>query len=240
MSLAAIPTRQQVAARLPAQYHSYAGISPYYLPVFGHVYTRRLHDCLAAVRAHAVCPTTILDAGCGLGYATAALARLYPQASIYGVDLYPPQVLGYAPLLTPGAARACFIRGSVEAFPLREHGFDLITAFDVLEHIPNPERALDQLARLIRPAGVVVISVPIESIVLRAIRYTVFAGGRLGNISPHWEGSFADIAAFEHAWRARFDPIEVFNTPFRWGPRLVNYDVVFVGTARTLKASNPR
>lgn len=240
MSLAAIPTRQQVAERLPANYHSYAGIGPYYLPVFGRVYTRRLHDCLAAVHAHAPHPTTILDAGCGLGYATAALARLYPQASIYGVDLYPPQVLRYAPLLTPGAARARFIRGSVEAFPLREGGFDLITAFDVLEHIPQPECALDQLARLIKPTGVVVISVPIESIVLRAIRYTVFAGGRLGNIRPHWEGSCAGIAAFEQAWRARFTPIEMFNTPFRWGPRLINYDVVFVGRAHLPKARSTR
>lgn len=235
MRLTIIPTRQQVVERLPASYRSYAGIGPYYMPIFGPIYARRLHDCLRAVRRHAQQPTRILDAGCGLGMATAALATLFPTAQIYGVDLYPSRVLRYAPVLLPPAERATFVRGSVEAFPFREGGFDLITAFDVLEHIPNPERALDEIVDLLDPAGVAVISVPIESVVLQAIRYTVFLGGRRGNISPHWEGALPNLAAFEAAWRTRFTPIEIFNTPFRWSPRLANYDVVYVGRARNAR-----
>lgn len=233
MAVAIVPTRQQVTEILPEKIRSYAGIGPYYMPVFGHVYTRRLYDCLKAVQRHAPNATTILDAGCGLGVATASLAQLYPQAAIYGIDLYPSNVLRYARALLPAARRASFINGSIEAPPCRAEAFDLITAFDVLEHVPHPEVALPALARLLHPQGISVISVPIESPVLRIIRYTVLLGGHRGNIRPHWEGTFHNLAEFETAWYRHFTPVEIFNTPMRWGPRLMNYDVVFVGRART-------
>ncbi len=227
-----VPSRDEFERRIPAAYRRNAGIGPYYLPVFGRMYTKRLGDCLRAARRYANAPAAVLDAGCGLGLATAALADLYPKADVFGLDMYPDEILRYAGKLMPGSARVRFVSGSIEAAPFASKQFDLITAFDMLEHVPHPETALDEIARMLSPSGIVVVSVPIESPILGALRYIALAGGRRGEIHPHWEGTCKDVGAFEAAWLKRFAPISTFNTPLRQAPRIVNYDVVLIGRAR--------
>lgn len=229
MTTRLVPTPQELARRVPAAYWRYAGIGPYYLPIFGRVYRKRLRDCLEAVYRHVPNPGRILDAGCGLGLASGALADHYPAAEVMGLDLYPEDVLQYASRLLPGAKRVRFVSASIEATPFSDAQFAVVTAFDVLEHVPHPERALDEIRRVLVPGGVFVASVPIESPILRGLRYLALLGGRRGEIHPHWEGTYRGLSEFEAAWRARFMPREVFNTPLQIAPRLVNYDVVFVG-----------
>jgi len=232
-----VPTKQQFAERIPQQYQRYAGIGPYYLPVFGRMYSKRLHDCLAAVRQHVQGPAAILDAGCGLGLATAALADMYPQAEVFGLDMYSEDVLQHAGNLMPGSKRVQFVSGSIEQAPFKDGRFDLVTAFDMLEHVPHPEVALDELYRLLSADGFLIVSVPIESPLLRGLRYVALAGGRRGNIRPHWAGAYHNLASFEAGWRKRFATVETFYTPLRFGPRWLNYDVVLVGRRRPRQAS---
>jgi ubiquinone/menaquinone biosynthesis C-methylase UbiE len=227
--MAMVPSPEEVQQRLPAKYRKLAGIGPYYLPVFGRMYSKRLNDCLAAVVRHGRDPKQIVDVGCGLGIATAAIATQFPRAEVFGLDLYPEDVLNHAKDLMPGAQRVRFISGSAEDAPFEDSRFDLITAFDVLEHVPHPEIALRELARILSKDGVCIISVPIESPVLRALRYVALAGGRKGNINPHWEGTIRSVTEFKSRWREQFTPLEIFNTPFRWAPGFMNYDVVLVG-----------
>ena len=226
---AIIPTRAQLDARVTADYRRYAGIGPYYLPLFGRVYSKRLLECLGAVRRHAGQPREILDVGCGLGLATAAMASMFPRAEIYGLDIYPEAVLDSAKHLMPSSPRINFTSGSIEDAPFESGRFDLITAFDVLEHVPRPDLALQEIERLVTSTGTVVASVPIESPILRAARFVYLMGGRRGEIHPHWEGSFRSLGDFEGAWDGRFTDAQRFNAPFPFAPRVMNYDVVFVG-----------
>jgi SAM-dependent methyltransferase len=53
-----------------------------------------------------------------------------------------------------------FLTGSAESLPFAPAAFDLVTAFEVIEHVPNWARALDELARVLAPEGVAVISTP--------------------------------------------------------------------------------
>ena len=46
------------------------------------------------------------------------------------------------------------------ALPYREAAFDLVALFDAIEHIPDDTRALGEVARVLRPGGRVIVSVP--------------------------------------------------------------------------------
>ena len=50
--------------------------------------------------------------------------------------------------------------GSVETADLPEAYFDVITLWDVLEHLPSPQKALKSIHQLLEPGGVVVFSIP--------------------------------------------------------------------------------
>src|SRR5689334_14515127 len=75
----------------------------------------------------------IADIGCGAGVMTAFLRR---YGDVVGVDFSGP-ALELARRLVPGAL---FVDGTLETLSERER-FDVITLFDVLEHIPQVEHA---------------------------------------------------------------------------------------------------
>src|SRR2546423_6523204 len=53
-----------------------------------------------------------------------------------------------------------FAYGTAEAVPFADASFDLVTAFDVLEHLDDDVRALREMARVARPAGLIAVTVP--------------------------------------------------------------------------------
>src|SRR5260370_41254151 len=57
----------------------------------------------------------------------------------------------------PGMA---FAYGTAEAIPFADATFDLVTAFDVLEHLDDDVRALREMARVARPGGLIAVTVP--------------------------------------------------------------------------------
>src|SRR5207245_7964101 len=50
--------------------------------------------------------------------------------------------------------------GTAEAIPFAGGSFDLVTAFDVLEHLDDDVRALREMARVVSPAGLIAVTVP--------------------------------------------------------------------------------
>lgn len=94
---------------------------------------------------------TLLDLGCGTGYGTAALAEAAPRT--VGLDQVAPE-----PRVRASQAR--FVRGDLEALPFASGGFDVVTSFQVVEHLADPHRYLAEIARVLAPDGVVLISTP--------------------------------------------------------------------------------
>lgn len=94
----------------------------------------------------------ILDVGCGTGYNLTLLQR-YGRAQ--GVDM------------SPEALEFCRLRG-VDAVTLHQAGelpfpdqsFDLLTAFDVIEHIDDDRGALAEFSRVLRPEGWLLLYTP--------------------------------------------------------------------------------
>ena len=135
-------------------------------------------------------PQTILEVGAGEGEVAQRLRERFPEASITIVDLPDDELAGHW-----HSAGLDGLFGSVEDLPFPDDAFDLVLGIEMLEHVPNPRRALEEFARVAR--GSAVFSVPREPIwrVLNMARgkYWSDLGNTPGHIQ-HWSsGSFAKL-----------------------------------------------
>ena len=96
----------------------------------------------------------VLDAGCGSGYGSAFLAET--AAGVSGIDISADAV-GYAREHFTGVR---FLRASCEALPFADAAFDLVTAFEVIEHLERWPQLLRESARVLNGRGVLVVSTP--------------------------------------------------------------------------------
>lgn len=90
----------------------------------------------------------VLDLGCGVGYIAALLADL--GARIVACDFADSMVRRTA---SRYGSRFPVVRCSAEELPFREERFDLVLAFDVIEHLYEPERMLRCVRRVLNPTG---------------------------------------------------------------------------------------
>jgi SAM-dependent methyltransferase len=95
---------------------------------------------------------SVLDAGCGSGALTARLAELPLVESVTGLDV-DAQLLGLARARVP---RGTFVEGAAESLPFGDDEFDGAVARLLLQHVPDPEAVVRELARVVRPGGLVV------------------------------------------------------------------------------------
>src|SRR5918997_502567 len=100
-----------------------------------------------------VAGNAVLDAGCGVGYGTALLADHGP-ARLVGVDVS-AEALTHAP-----GDRAELVEADVRELPFEPDSFDLVVCFEVIEHVEEQERVLDELRRVLRPGGTLLVSSP--------------------------------------------------------------------------------
>lgn len=94
----------------------------------------------------------ILDVGCGDGRMLDELAR---RGAVTGIDVRPEAI---AAARARGHARAHV--ALAEETGLASDAYDLVTAFDVVEHTPDDRRTLTELRRVTRPGGTLLITVP--------------------------------------------------------------------------------
>ena len=123
-------------------------------PVVRHLvgrFLRQVSDVAAAER-----PRSILEVGCGEGIVLATLATRLPGVRLDGLELDETALEG-ARARCPGAT---LVRGDACALPFGADSFDLVVCLEVLEHLPEPARALRELRRVAR-AGCL-LSVPHE------------------------------------------------------------------------------
>ncbi|MEO6876026.1 MAG: class I SAM-dependent methyltransferase [Opitutaceae bacterium] len=80
-----------------------------------------------------------------------------PIAGTHFVDLSPPAV---ASLQAAGGLAQV---GEITALPFADQTFELVTAFDVVEHVTDDERALSELTRVLKPGGRLILSIPLHS-----------------------------------------------------------------------------
>ncbi|WP_354407523.1 class I SAM-dependent methyltransferase [Streptomyces sp. PvP037] len=109
----------------------------------------------------------VLDAGCGTGRALPALrAAVGPSGVVLGADL--------TPAMLREAARAgrdldgALLLTDVAALPLRASSLDAVFAAGLIAHLPDPAGNLREIARVVRPGGVLALFHPIGRAALAA------------------------------------------------------------------------
>lgn len=94
----------------------------------------------------------VIDVGCGTGAITRVLARWPGVASVVGIDPS-PVFLDKARQLSAQAPHVSFQEGDARALAYDDDAFDVAVVHTCLTHVPEPERALAELKRVLRPNG---------------------------------------------------------------------------------------
>jgi SAM-dependent methyltransferase len=151
-------------------------------------------------------PRRILEIGVGEGVVTRRVIERFPQASVVGLDL-PDEELAtnWNDVDLDG------VFGDAGGLPFPDDTFDLVLAIEVFEHLPDPDAAMAELARV--GAGALIASVPFEPIWrvgnMARGRYLRDLGNTPGHIN-HWTHR-----GFTELVRTHFDVVDR-ATPLPW------------------------
>lgn len=97
----------------------------------------------------------VLNAGCGEGLYAPFIEQFDEVRAIVNMDVHAPRVARGR-----GDARHHDQQGSLDALPFVDRAFDAIVCTEVLEHIESDRAAVSELARVIKPGGTLLMSVP--------------------------------------------------------------------------------
>ena len=100
----------------------------------------------------------VLEAGCGTGAQTVILAKNSPEAEITSVDISPESIRrARERVKSEGITNVTFGAGDLFDLPFAAGTFDHAFVCFVLEHLPDPGRALSVLRTLVRPGGTITV-----------------------------------------------------------------------------------
>jgi 2-polyprenyl-3-methyl-5-hydroxy-6-metoxy-1,4-benzoquinol methylase len=159
-------------------------------------------------------PTSVLDVGCGEGVLTAEWAERLGDGRIVGIDLEDPKLRAeWARRARPNLE---FRAEEATRLSFADDEFDLAAAIEVLEHVPEPEATLAEMARVARRH--LLVSVPREPL-WRGLNMARGAYWReLGNTPGHvnhWsKRGFVSLLS-------RHGAVEQARSPFPWTMLLV-------------------
>lgn len=165
----------------------------------------------------------LLDVGCGPGDVALALgADLGPAGEVVGVDASAEMLRTARARASNAAVRARFVQGDAEALPEPDGSFDAVRSERVLQWVADPDRAVREMHRVLRPGGRLslidtdwstlvletgdeVLTAAVRDHVRQERRRPSTIGGRLWNLCL--AAGFVDLAgtAATHVW-TRWDP----------------------------------
>jgi SAM-dependent methyltransferase len=124
------------------------------VPEMGGGFTFWEHVYRYAFASRFVAGKRVLDIACGEGYGAAALQKA-GAAHVIGVDVS-EEVCVHAHGKYGLDARP----GTAEQIPLSDESIDVVVSFETIEHVPEPDRFLDECVRILTPGGRLIISTP--------------------------------------------------------------------------------
>lgn len=98
---------------------------------------------------------SFMEVGCGTGYVLSGIEAAFPEAELTGSEIF-CDGLGFA---SGRVKRATFVQMDGRHIPYRAE-FDVIGAFDVLEHIREDDTVLAEMYHALKPGGGLILTVP--------------------------------------------------------------------------------
>jgi 2-polyprenyl-3-methyl-5-hydroxy-6-metoxy-1,4-benzoquinol methylase len=159
-------------------------------------------------------PVSLLDVGCGEGVLVQRLARHLGSSRVVGVDLEEDSIqAGWARHMADNLEYRAMDGGEL---PFAAAEFDMVSAIEVLEHVPDPQRTLAEMSRCAERH--LLVSVPREPL-WRALNMARGAyWSQLGNTPGHL--NHWSRRAFIELLRRHGEIVEV-RSPFPWTMLLV-------------------
>jgi 2-polyprenyl-3-methyl-5-hydroxy-6-metoxy-1,4-benzoquinol methylase len=144
------------------------------------------------------------DLGCGSGVILCDVLKHKPRWTGNALDIS-PAAINYAERLSRYKlvnTRAEFRVGDMAQLPYADETLDLVISSEVIEHAPDPQRVICEIARVLRPEGKLILTIPMESHAvahlnspgepedLRALCER--AGLSVRRLETHWHFGFGD------------------------------------------------
>lgn len=99
----------------------------------------------------------ILDAACGEGYGSYFLKK-WGAKEVFGLDVDADTVKKAEHLF--GSPEVKYQCHTVEELPFPDYYFDMVVSFETIEHLDHPEKFLQEIQRVLKPGGMIVLSCP--------------------------------------------------------------------------------
>jgi len=98
----------------------------------------------------------VLEVGCGTGFTTYEIVNRVGEENVVAVDLTPEQMVKAIERFP----KAHFLRGDAENLPFKDNTFDASISAGSIEYWPHPALGIQEMARVTKPGGRVVILAP--------------------------------------------------------------------------------
>jgi ubiquinone/menaquinone biosynthesis C-methylase UbiE len=166
--------------------------------------TARLNFIRSVVESITAERASVADLGCGSGMILSEILLVKPLWMGHGLDIS-ESAIEYARRLAEYkhvAARSDFRAGDISSLPYEDDSLDLVVASEIIEHMPEPEKVVGEIVRVLRPRGKLIMTMPLESHTpahihclsssedLRALCEQ--AGLRVRRLEPRWHFGFGD------------------------------------------------
>lgn len=166
----------------------------------------------------------VLDCGCGLGWFLKIAVELY-DCRLYGVDADLARLERAAREVGP---RGRLVAGTTDELPFPGNTFDKVVLSEVLEHVADDARALAEVRRVLKPGGIVAITVPNrnypflwdpinwsrEGVGLRPIRRGVLGGIWTNHLRLYDRQGLVDLVGRAHLTVEDARPLVHYCLPF--------------------------
>lgn len=156
-------------------------------------------------------PLRAIEIGCGEGFSTQRLAGLLPANVQLEASEYVDEMVPRAREKNPGLT---VTQESVYELTHEEGTFDVVFLLEVMEHLDYPDKALAEIARVLKSDGVLILGVPREplwcALNLARGKYVTRLGNTVGHLN-HWSTS-----GLQRFVTRNFGPVDEVKTPLPW------------------------
>lgn len=174
-------------------------------------YFRRVEQLVAASGVSGIKGAGAIEIGCGEGYSTQRLAKIVPSNVMLEASEFVPALVPKARANNPGMT---VTEESIYDLKHANNSFDLVFLLEVLEHLDYPDKGLEELLRITKPGGYLVLGVPREplwrALNMARLTYLKDFGNTPGHLN-HWSTRGVKKFVGSH-----FGPIVDSKTPLPW------------------------